>query len=163
LKATRYREGTAVCCPPSRLGISPNVRKLVIRDRSLPLIPCMTTVSSERIAPSSLPYIPLRIVLASKRVLTVSPFQVCYGGRYLRPWVLRFNQSRLHHACRTCGTSQYTLSCLAAFPICYFPLCLSAPGRSGVLRGNCCLPLATQSRWVWTEDRLSNRMPITCI
>jgi|GEM_PF-3731148 len=52
--ATLYSEGTAVCCPSSRLGIAPNVRKVVIKGLSLPLIPCVTTVSSERIAPSSL-------------------------------------------------------------------------------------------------------------
>ena len=32
LKATLYGEDTAVCCPSSKLGIAPNVRKLVVRD-----------------------------------------------------------------------------------------------------------------------------------
>ena len=32
MKATLYGEDTAVCCPSSRLGITPNIRELVVRD-----------------------------------------------------------------------------------------------------------------------------------
>ena len=42
---------------------------------------------------------------------------------------------QLPHAYRTCGASRYIPSRLAAFPPCSFPLCLSTPGRVGVLRG----------------------------
>ena len=48
-------------------------------------------------------------------------------------WKLGFNQFRFHHAYRTCGASQYIPSCLTAFPTCYFSLCVSTPGKSGVL------------------------------
>src|SRR6266516_8040541 len=48
-------------------------------------------------------------------------------------WKLGFSQFRFHHAYRTCGASQYIPSRLTAFPTCYFSLCVSTPGKSGVL------------------------------
>src|SRR5712691_9522414 len=48
-------------------------------------------------------------------------------------WRLGFNQFRLSHAHRTCGTSPDIPSGLAAFPACCFPLHLSISGRLGVL------------------------------
>src|SRR5215472_12674678 len=50
-------------------------------------------------------------------------------------WGLGFSQCRLRHAHRACGTSRYIPSRLVAFLPCYFPLCLSTPGRVGALEG----------------------------
>jgi hypothetical protein len=54
----------------------------------------------------------------------------------LHRWKLGFKQSSFHHADRTCGTSPYISSGLSAFSLCYFPLCLSTPGRVSVLTGH---------------------------
>src|SRR5712691_3748713 len=48
-------------------------------------------------------------------------------------WKLGFSQFRFHLAYRTCGASQYIPSCLTAFSTCSFSLCVSTPGKSGVL------------------------------
>ncbi len=58
----------------------------------------------------------------------------------MRRWELEFNQFRLHHAYRTCGTSHYIPSCLTALLACYGPLYLSALGKPVVLEG---YPLST--------------------
>jgi hypothetical protein len=67
-------------------------------------------------------------------------FKDAAAGALFRHWKLGFNQSRFSLACKTCSTSQYILSCLAAFLPCYFPLHLSVPGRAGVLEGSCSQP-----------------------
>ena len=54
----------------------------------------------------------------------------------LHRWKLGFKQFSFHHADRTCGASPYISSGLSAFSLCYFPLCLSTPGRVSVLRGH---------------------------
>src|ERR1700693_2787098 len=50
-------------------------------------------------------------------------------------WKLGFSQCRFHLAYRTCNTSRYIPSRLTAFPTCCFSLCVSTPGKSGVLEG----------------------------
>jgi hypothetical protein len=67
--------------------------------------------------------------------------------------LLGFNQCRLHHACRACGTSRCIPSRLAAFLTCSFPLCLSTKGavscprrfsgRVGGKRGSVSRPFPT--------------------
>ena len=79
----------------------------------------------------------------------MSSSQVCYDGARGAPWKLGFNQCRLSlylfvrfPAHRTCGASPYIPSGLTASPKCYFPLCLSTLGYSGVLKSICSRLLA---------------------
>lgn len=51
-------------------------------------------------------------------------------------WKLGFRQFSFHHADRTRSASPYISSGLSAFSLCYFPLCLSTPGRVSVLEGH---------------------------
>ena len=68
-------------------------------------------------------------------VIRCRRFRDTAAGMGFYRWKLGFNQFRLHHARRTCGTSPYISSGLAAFPTCCFPLCLSTLGRLDVLGG----------------------------
>jgi hypothetical protein len=70
-----------------------------------------------------------------KCVVWCRRFRYAATGESLHRWKLGFSQSRFHHAHRTCGTSHYIPSCLAALLTCSFPLCLSTPGRSVILEG----------------------------
>ena len=71
-----------------------------------------------------------------ERIHRCHRFRYAAMGDVFHRWKLRFNQCRLHHAHRTCGTSHSIPSCLAAFPTCYFPLWVSPPGRLDVLEGH---------------------------
>jgi len=73
--------------------------------------------------------------------LAMISLQVCCDRRYEHRWELGFNQSRFSLAYRTCGASRYIPSRSTAFPTCYFPLCVSTPGRLGVLEVTCSQPL----------------------
>ena len=91
---------------------------------------------------------PKSFFLAYSRILLAYASLQCHRFKYaamdvtFHRWKLGFNLCRFHHASRTCGASHYILSCLAAFPTCYFPLCLSTLGRLAVLEGICSHPSA---------------------
>jgi hypothetical protein len=63
-------------------------------------------------------------------------FRYATADGLLHRWKLGLRQFSFHHADRTCGASPCISSGLSAFSLCYFPLCLSTPGRVSVLVGH---------------------------
>jgi hypothetical protein len=70
------------------------------------------------------------------REMVASSSQVCYDGCVPPSQETRVQETHLHLAHRTCGASPYIPSGFTASLTCSFPLCLSAPGRSVVLKGH---------------------------
>lgn len=82
-------------------------------------------------------------------------FKDAAAGDHFHHWKPGFNQCRLSlsHAHKTCGTSRYIPSRLAAFPTCSFPPCLSTQGRLGVLRGSSLSASCPCGAIQWTPKR----------
>jgi len=78
----------------------------------------------------------------------------------LRRWELEFNQFRLHHAYRTCGTSHYIPSCLTALLACYGPLYLSALGKPVVLEGYSLSTFYSYGAIETSADTAHHRIPL---
>ena len=83
-----------------------------------------------------------RVATTAPLCRTVSSLQVCCDGckmASLETWVQPIQASPCVQDLR--NRSAYIPSGLSAFLTCYFPLCLSTRGRSGVLRGISLHPL----------------------
>ena len=84
-------------------------------------------------------------------------------GQRLDHWELGFNQFWLHLVHRTCGASRYIPSRLSAFPTCCFSLCVSTPGRLGVLEVILSTSSSSGRNLIYAETAHDSGIPISVI